>query len=116
MSTPRRDWPKSRGTPITRIFLGEIFENDAVVGVISSDQSSGAQRNNAFAQADSNFRNVSSISSTTLLFSSPSTSNNSGGVCRTERNNYSASFQLIEPLPGQRCQSRSLPLSWTWVE
>jgi hypothetical protein len=25
MSTPRRDWPRSRGTPITRIFLGEML-------------------------------------------------------------------------------------------
>src|SRR3954471_3706396 len=34
MSTPRRDCPRSRGTPITRIFLGEMLENDAVAGVI----------------------------------------------------------------------------------
>ena len=32
MSTPRRDCPRSRGTPITRIFLGTTLENDAVVG------------------------------------------------------------------------------------
>jgi hypothetical protein len=31
MSTPRRDWPKSSGTPITRIFLGEILVALAVV-------------------------------------------------------------------------------------
>jgi hypothetical protein len=25
MSTPRRDWPRSSGTPITRIFLGVML-------------------------------------------------------------------------------------------
>src|SRR5436309_14572178 len=34
ISTPRRDCPRSRGTPITRIFLGTTLENDAVVGVM----------------------------------------------------------------------------------
>ena len=33
-----------------------------------------------------------------------------------ERNNSIASFQLIEPAPGHRCESRSLALSCTWVE
>src|ERR1700733_12691707 len=32
ISTPRRDWPRSRGTPITRIFLGEMLE--VVEGVV----------------------------------------------------------------------------------
>ena len=35
MSTPRRDWPRSRGMPITRIFLGLMLEKDAVVGPMS---------------------------------------------------------------------------------
>src|SRR5262249_28036310 len=35
MSTPRRDWPRSRGTPITRIFFGTMLEKDVVVGAIS---------------------------------------------------------------------------------
>src|SRR5580698_4316764 len=36
MSTPRRDCPRSSGTPMTRIFLPVIFEEDAVVVVIVS--------------------------------------------------------------------------------
>src|SRR5271154_1828759 len=36
ISTPRRDCPRSSGTPITRIFLAVIFEEDAVVVVIVS--------------------------------------------------------------------------------
>src|SRR5437879_1915202 len=34
MSTPRRDWPKSSGTPITRISLGTMLEEAAMGGVI----------------------------------------------------------------------------------
>ena len=34
MSTPRRDCPRSSGTPITRIFLGAMLDEDAVDGAI----------------------------------------------------------------------------------
>src|SRR5206468_5586824 len=34
MSTPRRDWPRSSGTPITRILRGRIFVNGTAVVVI----------------------------------------------------------------------------------
>src|SRR5271165_1413095 len=36
ISTPRRDWPRSRGTPMTRIFLGVMLEKDGAVLVIKS--------------------------------------------------------------------------------
>ena len=38
MSTPRRDWPRSSGTPITRIFLGVMLVVLMLV-VIGSDLS-----------------------------------------------------------------------------
>src|SRR5438105_10735294 len=47
MSTPRRDCPRSRGTPITRIFLGMTLENDAVVGFM------GLSKNFRFSISDS---------------------------------------------------------------
>src|SRR5439155_13606526 len=37
MSTPRRDWPRSRGTPMTRIFLGEMLLLLAVVVIVQSN-------------------------------------------------------------------------------
>src|SRR5260370_42634997 len=43
MSTPRRDCPRSSGTPMTRIFLGVMLENDAVDCVIDSFGALGGQ-------------------------------------------------------------------------
>src|SRR5215472_642724 len=44
MSTPRRDWPRSRGTPITRIFLGTMLEKAAVVGLMKIGEASSIYR------------------------------------------------------------------------
>src|SRR5439155_2558189 len=66
--------------------------------------------------AASNFCKVPPMLSTGLIFSFSSISSSSGGVFGAERSNSMASFQLIEPWPGQRWESRSLALSCTWVE
>src|SRR5579864_9592 len=36
ISTPRRDWPRSSGTPMTRIFRGVMLEKDGVMFVIET--------------------------------------------------------------------------------
>src|ERR1700756_3678639 len=66
--------------------------------------------------AFSSLSNAAPIFSIGFTLSSCSISSNSGGVCGAERNSSIASFQLIEPEPGQWCESRSLALSCTWVE
>src|SRR5258707_14769659 len=61
--------------------------------------------------AVSSFSNVSASLSSGFTFSSSASSSSRGGGCGAESSNSIASFQLIVPCPGHRCESLFLSLS-----
>src|SRR4029077_2751081 len=98
MSTPRRDCPRSRGTPITRIFLGTTLENGAVVGFM------GLAKNFRFSISDSGEFNSAIGNWKSTINNQQSKINNSSRIESVqhswERNSFPNMLQAADPRYG----------------